>query len=196
MKKVPAYLLGGLLISGIAMAQEESDQTQKNSKGMDQKKEEMEQKQKKNTEKTAQKKSKDKNSAGSSKAAMTEQAEGQVRSQQLIESNIVNESDEEIGSITDLVVDPDGQVAGIIVTVGGFLGMGEKHVLLPWDSVDIVRGEDEDNYQVTTAMGKEELKNKENYKTEREMKADKEKKKAGDKIDKLKEESKAKKDKE
>lgn len=37
--------------------------------------------------------------------------------------------------MSDLIIDKDGQVVAVVVGVGGFLGMGEKNVAIPWDDV-------------------------------------------------------------
>lgn len=105
---------------------------------------------------------------GANNPFMTEQTANQIRSRQLVGSDVVNMSDEQIGSISDVVVNKDGQVVGIVVGVGGFLGVGEKHVALSWNSVKITTDDDNDNYQVTTSLLKEDLENAIEYK-ENEM---------------------------
>ncbi|MFV8834055.1 PRC-barrel domain-containing protein [Aquisalimonas sp.] len=52
--------------------------------------------------------------------------------------------DEEIGSISDLIIDQDGSIVAVVVGVGGFLGIGEKDVALSWDSVELARDADDD----------------------------------------------------
>ncbi|QPH52302.1 PRC-barrel domain-containing protein [Pontivivens ytuae] len=47
-----------------------------------------------------------------------------------------------IGEINDVIIAPNGQVAGVVLGVGGFLGMGEKSVALPMDQLRFVEGED------------------------------------------------------
>ena len=42
-----------------------------------------------------------------------------------------------IGEIEDFVVDTEGQIAAVVVEVGGFLGIGEKEVLVDWSALDI-----------------------------------------------------------
>ena len=44
-------------------------------------------------------------------------------------------SDTKIGEISDVLVDKDGKITAFIVSVGGFLGIGEKHVAVPFDNV-------------------------------------------------------------
>ena len=56
------------------------------------------------------------------------------------------EDDEDIGTITDLVIGEDGQINAVVVGVGGFLGMGEKNVAIKWDSLELTKNEDDDDY--------------------------------------------------
>jgi sporulation protein YlmC with PRC-barrel domain len=49
--------------------------------------------------------------------------------------NVYDPSEEKIGEITDVLVDKDGKVGAFIVSVGGFLGVGEKHVAVPFNAV-------------------------------------------------------------
>src|SRR5262249_16072600 len=49
--------------------------------------------------------------------------------------NVYDPSDNKIGEIMDVLVDRDGKVTALIVGAGGFLGMGEKDVAVPFNSV-------------------------------------------------------------
>ena len=40
-----------------------------------------------------------------------------------------------VGSIEDVVLGPDGRATAVVIGVGGFLGIGEKKVALPFDQV-------------------------------------------------------------
>jgi len=53
----------------------------------------------------------------------------------LIGTDIKSNGDEKVGSVSDLIIDQDGQVVAVVVGVGGFLGMGEKDVAIAWDDV-------------------------------------------------------------
>lgn len=110
--------------------------------------------------------------ASSSQDFMQEQEREQVRSSQLVGSPIVNASDEEIGTIDNLLLDKNGQVVGIIVGVGGFLGIGEKHVALSWDAVEITGGEEDGSYQVSTQVDKAALENAQAFKTQEQQQAE------------------------
>lgn len=53
----------------------------------------------------------------------------------LIGADVKTAKDEEVGTVNDLIIDEKGQVVAIVVSVGGFLGMGEKDVAIGWDDV-------------------------------------------------------------
>jgi len=50
-----------------------------------------------------------------------------------------NRTGDKIGSISDLIVTPDGTIAAALVGVGRFLGIGEKEVAVPFSSIEVVR---------------------------------------------------------
>jgi sporulation protein YlmC with PRC-barrel domain len=49
--------------------------------------------------------------------------------------SVYDPSNSKIGEISDVLLSPDGKVNALIVGVGGFLGMGEKDVAVPFDAV-------------------------------------------------------------
>ena len=49
--------------------------------------------------------------------------------------NVYDPSDAKIGEITDVLVGKDGKVDAFIISVGGFLGVGEKDVAVPFSAV-------------------------------------------------------------
>jgi sporulation protein YlmC with PRC-barrel domain len=54
-----------------------------------------------------------------------------------------NSAGEKIGTVTDLIVGPDGKVVAAIISVGAFLGIGEKEVAVPFSSMQIMRRADD-----------------------------------------------------
>ncbi|KPQ11856.1 MAG: PRC-barrel domain [Saliniramus fredricksonii] len=50
---------------------------------------------------------------------------------------------EEIGGVQDVLIDRDGNIRGIIVGVGGFLGIGEREVVLGLDQLGFARDADD-----------------------------------------------------
>lgn len=61
--------------------------------------------------------------------------ENGMQASKLIGSEVQTTGDEEVGSVSELIIDKDGQVMAIVVGVGGFLGMGEKAVAIGWDDI-------------------------------------------------------------
>lgn len=53
----------------------------------------------------------------------------------LVGAAVKTTNDEDIGTVSDLIIDKDGQVIAIVVGVGGFLGIGEKDVAIVWEHV-------------------------------------------------------------
>ena len=49
--------------------------------------------------------------------------------------NVYDPSDAKIGEISDVLVGKDGKIEAFIVSVGGFLGMGEKDVAVSFSAV-------------------------------------------------------------
>jgi sporulation protein YlmC with PRC-barrel domain len=49
--------------------------------------------------------------------------------------NVYDPSDNKIGGFDDILIDKEGRVTAVIIGVGGFLGMGEKDVAVPFSSV-------------------------------------------------------------
>lgn len=54
--------------------------------------------------------------------------------------SVYNENDEKVGDVTDVVITSGGEVTHIIVGAGGFLGMGQHDVAIPFD--ELQRGDD------------------------------------------------------
>ena len=63
---------------------------------------------------------------------------GEWRTSKLIGVNVYNRQNEKIGDINEILLDPSGKVAGVVVGVGGFLGMGEHDVLVKMDQIKFV----------------------------------------------------------
>ena len=70
-------------------------------------------------------------------AGVTMAANGSVDTKKIIGRNIKNAADETVGEIESVLVDHAGNVKYVVVGVGEFLGIGEKHVALPWNALTI-----------------------------------------------------------
>ena len=64
--------------------------------------------------------------------------QGNWRSSKLVGLSVYNDSNESLGSINDLLTDKSGNIKAVIIGVGGFLGVGEHLVAVPFDKVKFV----------------------------------------------------------
>jgi sporulation protein YlmC with PRC-barrel domain len=94
-------------------------------------------------------------SSGASGQFMTQIQTNQMMASDLIGTRVVSSNNESIGDINDVIVDRNGQVMAAVVGVGGFLGIGEKDVAVPFDSLEFANAQqaqamDSKNNSVTT----------------------------------------------
>jgi type IV secretory pathway VirB10-like protein len=95
---------------------------------------------------------------------LTEQKPDELLASKLIGRPTVNSQDETIGNVNDLVTDRSGKVIGALIGVGGFLGIGEKHVAVRFEDLKFTR-DDKDNVNVALNISKETLASAPAYKT-------------------------------
>ena len=51
---------------------------------------------------------------------------------------IRNEQGREVGEIDNLLIDTrDGRISHVVISVGGFMGLGEKNVVVPWADLKV-----------------------------------------------------------
>jgi hypothetical protein len=70
--------------------------------------------------------------------------------------NDVRDRVNEIGEIEDIVLNSDGELVGIVAEVGGFLDIGDKHVMLKINDMKLTPVDDK-QYVVITRFNEEEL---------------------------------------
>jgi hypothetical protein len=70
---------------------------------------------------------------------------------------VQNTSGETVGDIVDLVFSPAGHISTVVFRVGGLLGMGEKHVAVPYTALTFKAGTDGSRV-IVIAVTKEALK--------------------------------------
>jgi hypothetical protein len=76
----------------------------------------------------------------------------------LIGTTVYSQDDQSIGDINDIILSQEGQASQVIVGVGGFLGLGEKDVVLDMSKLQIA-ATDDGNVKVIVQTSPEELKN-------------------------------------
>ena len=53
----------------------------------------------------------------------------------IIGSSVVNQQNEDLGKIEDLVIDTGAaRIAYVVLSFGGFLGLGDKYFAIPWEA--------------------------------------------------------------
>ena len=71
-------------------------------------------------------------------AASDSSFQGNWRASKLVGLSVYNDNNESLGSINDLLMDKDGNIKGVVLGVGGFLGVGEHLVAIPFDKMKFV----------------------------------------------------------
>src|SRR5512132_506218 len=61
---------------------------------------------------------------------ITTLTKGWSAKKQILDKSVYNEQDEKVGEVNDIIVAPDKSISYAILSVGGFLGMGEHYVAI------------------------------------------------------------------
>jgi uncharacterized protein YrrD len=75
----------------------------------------------------------------------------------LMDADVYDGQNEQIGNVEDLVLAEDGQVTHVVLNVGGFLGIGDHRVALPIEEVDIFWSQQDDQVRIQVPMTQEQL---------------------------------------
>src|SRR5215216_7730776 len=87
------------------------------------------------------------------------QGANEWRSSKLVGTNVYGPADEKIGDINEVLIDNKGGVHAVVIGVGGFLGVGEKDVAVPFKSLNIKRAETSDKIdRISVRYTKDKLK--------------------------------------
>lgn len=83
------------------------------------------------------------------------QSAGQWLGSDLMGTEVVTANDEKLGSISDVIVEREGEIIAVVIDVGGFLGIGAKPVAVSFDSLTATPTDNGE--KVVVSMTKEEL---------------------------------------
>jgi hypothetical protein len=89
---------------------------------------------------------------------------------EVIGKDVVNITDEEVGEIVDLVMDRDQKLVGVELSVGGFLGLGEKWVAVPVETIQFPT--DDQPARLLVAVTEEQLTNAPDFTTRAAVEAE------------------------
>ena len=77
------------------------------------------------------------------------------RASKLIGTAVYNQANERIGDVNEILLDNSGKVARVVLGVGGFLGMGEHEVAVPF--TDLKVAQDGSTMKIVTSYTKQSL---------------------------------------
>jgi sporulation protein YlmC with PRC-barrel domain len=96
--------------------------------------------------------------AAPAEAKFSTVAKDEMFSSKLKGLNVYNQKDEKVGEITDLAIGKGEQIQAMILSVGGFLGVGEHYVAVSPASVRVSYNKDKDTWSAKMNTTKEALK--------------------------------------
>ncbi len=59
------------------------------------------------------------------------------RTSKVVGSTVFNDANEAVGTIDDLIVTPTDKIPYAVLSIGGFLGMGTRLVVVPIDTLEV-----------------------------------------------------------
>lgn len=93
-----------------------------------------------------------------------QQAEAQeITADNLLGANVYDVNDENIGSVSDVVMGPEGQAEYAVIDIGGFLGLGTHTVAIGFDEMQVLHDEGWADLRVYVDATQEELENMPEY---------------------------------
>jgi sporulation protein YlmC with PRC-barrel domain len=75
------------------------------------------------------------NKADAANTSASMHRDGEWRATKLSGVDVYNEANEKIGDVNDVILDKSGKAEKVILSVGGFLGIGERYVAVPFEKV-------------------------------------------------------------
>ena len=70
---------------------------------------------------------------------LTQQDQGQFRASKFVGLAIYGQDDQRIGDVNEILIDGSGNAKAVVLGVGGFLGIGERHVAVDPSAVTMTR---------------------------------------------------------
>ncbi|ENN88973.1 Putative PRC family protein [Rhizobium freirei PRF 81] len=96
---------------------------------------------------------------------LTTQSADQISARTYMGQSVYNGQNESIGSINDLILQKQGGVIAAVVGVGGFLGLGQKNVAVPFTKINATQNAQDGTIKLTTTETAATLKSAPEFKT-------------------------------
>jgi hypothetical protein len=104
--------------------------------------------------------------AGPAAQALSSVPQGSATITHWYKQSVYDTADNKIGEIDDVLASRDGKITALIIGVGGFLGIGEKGVAVPFDAVRVTTKDNNKWYLVMNST-KDALKAAKGFKYDR-----------------------------
>jgi sporulation protein YlmC with PRC-barrel domain len=78
-------------------------------------------------------------------------------------TDVLGADNQKIGDVSDILFDKSGKVDAIIVSVGGFLGLGSKHVAIAPSAFEVVKGQNDTSDKLKISATKDQLEQAQNF---------------------------------
>ncbi len=95
----------------------------------------------------------------------TSQQEGEILASELMYGTVQNSEGEILGDVVDVVINEHLEVKALIVGVGGFLGLLQKHVAVRFDEIDRIRDMDTGEVSLVFETSEPELRGAPEFQT-------------------------------
>jgi sporulation protein YlmC with PRC-barrel domain len=109
---------------------------------------------------------------GPEQTIIPEQAETELLAEDLMGTKVFGADGEEVGAVEDLIFDEQQKIAGVVIGVGGFLGIGKKEVGLNWEQAKLVESADTGTKTIMIGLTKADLEAAPDFKTTAEREAE------------------------
>lgn len=121
---------------------------------------------------------------GSTDEILVEQEDTHFRADSLLGIQVVNSRGEELGTVDDIILEDNGRLVGLVLSTGGFLGLGAKRVAISWNEANDLTGAT-DTEALTVNLTKDQLAAAPPYKTKEQKESEEEAQQAPDQSDML-----------
>lgn len=110
---------------------------------------------------------------------VTAQGESQWMVSNLMGKTVVGMDDKTIGEISDVVLGQGGQADAAVIGVGGFLGIGQKDVAIPFSELQVSKNAEGEIEKITLSATREQLEQAPAFKTLADIRSEQDKMSTG-----------------
>jgi sporulation protein YlmC with PRC-barrel domain len=110
--------------------------------------------------------------SGPKQTVIPEQAPTTLLAKDLMGAEVFGPDGKKVGNVEDLILDDQQKIAGVVVGVGGFLGIGEKKVGLTWQQAKVQESPDTTAKKIVINLTKADLEAAPVFKTKAERQAE------------------------